>query len=109
MSENTKDTPAPQFRWQSLHQRSSANALYHPGERKLLIRVCKFVDAKDIQLPPDVDVMVEDALGRESLKYPYQVSVRVGGLTWMKADRDALREAFPEIAPIPRASTYRER
>ncbi len=116
MSENESTqtvTPKPadpaQHRWQFLHSKNVAGAMYHPGEKKLLIRCQKYAEAKDLTLPQDVDATVEDAYGNKALKYPYQVSVKVGGLIWMKVDREALREAFPEIAPTPRAANYREK
>jgi hypothetical protein len=104
-----QDAQKQQHKWQFLHSRNTAGAMYHPGEKKLLIRCQKYVEAKDLQLPRDVDAVVEDAYGNKALKYPYAVSVKVGGVVWMKADRDAVREFFPEIAPKPRAATYRER
>lgn len=84
-------------------------AMYDSETKEGLILVTKYVKPGQITLPKDIDEMVEDAQGNKQLKYPWTVSVQVGGFTYMKADRDAVREFFPQIAPKPRASNYREK
>jgi hypothetical protein len=93
----------------SLYQRNSAQALYFPTSKKYLICVSKFVEAKDITLPDNVDEMVENGQGNKELKNSWSIPIKVGGMLWMKADRDAVREVFPHIAPKPRPANFRER
>jgi hypothetical protein len=93
----------------SIINKSQSQLLYDMDTKKTLLRVGKWIDANEVHLPDDHDATVEDANGNQGLKYPYAVSVRIGML-WMKADRDALAECFPGVvAPIPRASNYRDR
>jgi hypothetical protein len=100
-----KDSERPH----SLYQRNQAAALYFPTSKKYLLCLTKFAEAKDITLPEDADALVENGQGNQELKYPWNIPVKVGGMVWMKADRDALREVFPHLAPKPRPATYREK